>query len=155
MASIITAVRSLVLAGLRSTTAFNVPDPVTKQKPDVQFGWKNDWKAREKVFTSNARFTHAPASMRAVKTFRNEDGGFDLVILIAGIAQDAETVCDRALALGETVEDWCATHANWQGQIPGLNWLQISGEGSLAEAYGDKGVLAELTYPITYQARLT
>jgi hypothetical protein len=155
MGSLITAVRSLVVAGIAATPEFSTPDPETNQTPDVSFGWKANWQARERVFTTNVEFDHQPASMRATKTYRDENAGFDLTILISGISQTEEQASERALTLGAAVEDWCATHANWDGQVTGLNWLQISGRGTLTAAFGDKGVLVELTYPIVYRARLT
>lgn len=155
MASLITSVRNLVIDGIKATEAFQVPNPETKQYADARFGWRADWKAREKVFTGAVVFNHESASMRAGKTFRNEDATFELVLLIAGLGQTEEQVSERMDALGLAVEDWCATHANWAGQITGLNWIQIEGAGSQNPAFNDKGVLLERIYPINYNARLT
>lgn len=155
MGSLITAVRSLVVDGIAATTAFTTPDPTTHQKPDARFGWRADWKAREKVWTGNTEFTHSSASMRSGKTFRNEEATFELTLLIAGVGQTEEQVSQRMDVLGAAVEDWCAVHGNWDGQVVGLNWIAIEGHGSQTALFNDKGVLLERVYPITYRARLT
>jgi hypothetical protein len=56
------------------------------------------------------------------------------------------------MELGHAAEDWVATKANWEGAITGLKWITVSGDGALAEAFNDKGSLAELTYPITLRS---
>jgi len=155
MGSVITAVRQLVVAGLAGTAEFTTPDPATNQRPDVRFGWKANWTAREKVWTGNAEFDHSSASMRAAKTFRDEQATFELVLLISGLSQTEEQVSERMDVLGGAVEDWCATHANWNGAIDGLAWIAIEGRGSQTALFNDKGVLLERIYPITYRARLT
>jgi hypothetical protein len=155
MGSLITAVRSLVVAGIAATPEFSTPDPETNQTPDVSFGWKANWQAREKVWTGNAEFEHSTASLRATKTFRDEQATFELVLLISGISQTEEQVSDRMDVIGGAVEDWCATHANWDSQITGLLWVAIEGRGSQTALFNDKGVLLERIYPITYRARLT
>lgn len=153
--SLVTAVRTLVLNGIKATPAFTTPDPTTKQKPDVRFGWKNGWTAREKVFTGAVEFNHKSASMRPDKTFRKEDATFELILHLAGLGQTEEQVSVRMDTLGLAIEDWVATHANWNGQVTGLNWVQIQGRGSQTPAFNDKGVLLERVYPINYNARLT
>lgn len=147
MGSILVEVRSLVTSSLRDLPEF--------ADVETTFGYKVGSKRREKCWTQNADFTHAPASMRAVKTFRQEDGSFDLVIFVEGIAKSVEETSTRAMDLGHAFEDWIATHASWEGAVEGLVWLQVEGDGSLTEAFNDKGSLAELRYPIKYRARLT
>ena len=155
MATLVNAVRRLVTDEIARLPEFTTPDPVTAQMPEVRFGWKANWSAREKVFTSNVVFDHAPASMRATKTYRNEEAGFDLVLLVTGVSQTEEEVSDRLDVLGGAVEDWVPTHASWDGEVAGLIWLQIEGQGSQTAAFGGKGVLVERTYPFKYRARLT
>lgn len=155
MGSLITAVRSLVVDGIGGTPEFNSPDPATNQTPDIRFGWRMDWKAREKVWTGNAEFEHSSASMRATKTYRDEQATFELTLLITGISQTEEQVSQRMDVLGGAVEDWCATHANWDGRVDGLVWVAIEGRGSQTALFTDKGLLLERVYPITYRGRVT
>ncbi len=117
-------------------------------------------KARKRCFTDRARMNHSPASMRATKTFRNEEGTFDLVLYIEGLGGEADpaTLSDSLHDVGTAAEDFIATHANWDGDAlgtSGLNWLQVEGEGGFAEGWTDKGLAVSLTYPIAYRARLT
>lgn len=147
MGTQIVAVRKLLIDNLSTLGEFATVE--------TTLGYKVGSKRRERCWTGNAKFTHTSASMRATKTFRDESGAFDLVILIEGIGLDAEATSARAVELGTEVEDWVATHANWDAALTGLNWVAIEGDGALVEAFNDKGSLAELTYPITYRARLT
>lgn len=147
MGSLLVEVRSFVISSLSSLPEF--------QDVETTFGYRVGSKRRERCWTQQARFNHEPAGMRATKTHRAEDAAFDLVILVEGIGKTAEWSCTRALEIGVAAEDWCATHANWTGQVEGLNWLQIQGDGALVDGFSDKASLAELTYPIRYQARLT
>ena len=117
-------------------------------------------KARARCFTDNARLIHSSASMRAAKTFRNEEGSFDLVLYTEGVgaAADPVTLSDALSEVGVAAEDFIATHANWNSDAlgtSGLNWLAIEGDGGFAEGWTDKGLAVSLTYPITYRARLT
>jgi hypothetical protein len=117
-------------------------------------------KARNRCFTDRARMSHSSASMRATKTFRNEEGTFDLVLYSEGVgaAADPAALSDALHDVGEAAEDFVATHANWNGDVlgtSGLNWLAVEGEGGFAEGWTDKGLAVSLTYPIKFQARLT
>lgn len=154
MGTLVVDTRALLVAGLSSLPDYIVAGP-TGQVPEVTFAYRVGSKKRERVWTQNARFHHEPASMRAAKTFRNETATFELVILIEGVGLDPETTSTRAVELGAAAEDWVAIHANWNGLVEGLNWLQIEGDGALTEAFNDKGSLAELVYPLAYRARLT
>lgn len=155
MGSILTSVRQLLVEGIADTAAFTTPDPTTNQTPDVRFGYKANWKAREKVFTGSAEFDHSTVALKAARTVRDEQATFELVLLVSGIGQTEEQVSDRMDVLGEAVEEWVAVHANWSGAIFGLKWITISGRGSQTCLFNDQGVLVERIYPITYNARLT
>jgi hypothetical protein len=117
-------------------------------------------KARNRCFTDRGRIGLASASMRATKTFRKEDGTFDLVLFMEGVGAGADPV-SLSTAIhdaGTAAEDFVATHANWNGDVlgtTGLAWLAMEGEGGFAEGWTDKGLAVSLTYPITYRARLT
>ena len=147
MGSLLVAVRSLVIDALADLPEF--------AEAEVTFGRKVGSKRREKVWTQDIRSTHTPAGHRAAKTFRDENATFDLYIDVEGIAQTVEQTTTRAFEMGHAAEDWIATHANWQGQVEGLNWLQIEGDLALIEAFNDLGSVSQLAYPIAFRARLT
>lgn len=155
MGSQIVAVRSGMVAALQTLPAYTATGP-TGQKPEVLFGWKANWKRREKVWTQNARFTHEPASMRAGKTFANETGEFDLLIFVHGVGLTQAVTSDRAADLASDAWDWAQTHANWQALNLGLNELLIVGDGAIPEGVDSQGnPMAEMTLPVRYRARLT
>jgi hypothetical protein len=117
-------------------------------------------KARARCFTDNARISHSSASMRATKTFRNEEGSFELVLWVEGYgaAADPASLTTAVQEVGEAAEDFVATHANWDADAlgtSGLNWLSIEGEGRFSELWTDNGLSVALIYPISYRARLT
>ena len=146
-ASLLVSVRSLVIDAVAAMPEF--------ADAEVSFGYKVGSKKRVKCWTGNAAFNHAPAGMRAVKSNRDENATFNLIIVVEGIGMTPEDTAAQALTLGLAVEDWAATHANGQGTVTGLNWLQIEGDGTLLEAFNDLGCVVELTYPFAYRARLT
>lgn len=154
MGSQLVAVRKALVDGLAALPAYKAEGP-TGQRPEIEFGWKVGWVRRERVWTQNARFTHEPASMRAVKTFSNEVGTFDLLIFVHGVKLSQATTSTRVNELGVAAWDWVQTHANWQ-PLPGLTEMLVVGDGVLAEGVDAEGnALAELTLPIRYKARLT
>lgn len=146
-ASLIVTVRSAVIDGLDALAALN---GVT-----VSFAWKLGDKGRERIFTRRARFTHGNAALKAGRNFRDESGEFDLVILVEGVGLSQEATSERALALGLVVEEWIADRKSNALGITGLQYITVNGGGELNEMFNDRGHLAELVYPIRYQARLT
>ena len=149
--SIIVAVRSALATGL--ATAITANGGMTDT--EVSYQWKADWQRRERVWTRNARFTHAPASLRAGRNFRDEVGTFEVAILVEGVGRTAEWSATRALEIGQVVEQFIADRKNNELAVAGLQTLIVSGEGSLTEMFNDSGTLAELAYPVKYTARLT
>ena len=121
---------------------------------EVSFQYKAKSSKRERVFTTRARATHEPASLRAGRNFRNEVGRFDLVILVEGVKKTAEWASDRAADLGLPVEEFIADHKNNQLGVTGMQTLQVEGDVTLTEMFGDSGHLAELVIPVKFTARL-
>lgn len=152
--TLIVEVRSTLLAGVAAATEFATID-LKGHKPKVSLSYPLGAKDREKVFTRRARFTHAPASLKAGRTFRNETGLFEVVILVEGVGESAETTSTRAVTLGTAFEEYVADNRTLGGAVTGLNWLVVEGDGELAELMNDRGTLAELTYSLKYDARLT
>lgn len=140
----IVAARLAVLDALRPLVAF--------EDVDVRLSWDSGSEARERVYTARSRFTQKPASLRAGRTHRNEVGIFQVVIRVEGVGDDQETTSARAVELGAAVEDWIAEN---RSTVAGLNWLEVRGDGDLAEMFNDAGTLAVLVYTVTYDARLT
>lgn len=116
-------------------------------------------KARSRCFTDQAQIVLAPAGLRAAKTFRNEEGSFELVLYREGYGAEADPVTlTLALAeVGEAAEDFIATKANWNNNVlgVGINQFGTNGEGRFSEQWTDNGLSVALVYPITYSARLT
>ena len=143
----IVAVRSALIAGLDALSAL---DGV-----DVIYAWKFDAELpRERIFTNRARATHAPASLKSGRTFRNEQMTFDLVVRVEGVDLTAEDTDTRALEIGALVEEYVADHNTLDGTVTGLNWIKVTGM-ELNNLSNDRGNLSELTYSIAYEARLT
>ena len=158
MGTQIAAVRTALVEALAELPEYLAPGP-TGQVPEVSFGWRMNWQAREKVWTQRARFTHEPASMRATKTFRTETGYFDLLLFVNGVGLSQQVATERVVELAVAAEDWIATHANWQAPnliAPGVYEFLVVGDGQVAEGVSDGGAaLAELTLPVRYKSQLT
>lgn len=120
----------------------------------VDMTWNAKAQQREQVFTTAAKFNHQPAAMRGSRNFRNEQGEFELVVLVTGVDQDMTTTATRAVELGTAIEEWVADHKSDIG-VDGLNWILVSGDGGLLELYDDRSTKAILSYSVTYEARLT
>lgn len=158
MGSQIVAVRSAMVAALATLPAYTTTGP-TGQKPEVLFGWKDNWKRREKVWTQRARFTHEPASIRAGKTFAKETGEFDLMIFVHGVGLTQAVTSGRVADLASDAWDWVQTHANWQDDalVSGakIHEFLIVGDGEIPEGVDSSGnPMAQMTLPVRYRARL-
>jgi hypothetical protein len=108
MGSLMVAVRSLLISGVSALPEFS--------DVEATFGYKTGSRKRLRCWTQNAHFTIATAGLRPVKTFRDESGTFDLVILVEGIGKSVEATSARAVEVGTAAEDWIATRANWDGR---------------------------------------
>lgn len=147
MTTQIVAVRSLLIDAVAELAAL--------ADVEVTFGYRPNSKRRERVWTQRAELEESTvAARRAERTIRDESATFEVVVWVEGIGQDALWTAGRAVEIGAEVEEWVDVHANWTGALPGLKWITVSGRGSLTEAYADKGTLAELVLPVSYQARI-
>lgn len=156
MGTQLVAVRSALVAALAELPEYLAAGP-TGQTPEVSFGWRMNWTAREKVWTQRARFTHEPAGMRGGTTFRNETGEFDLMIAVNGVGVSIEDAFTRAVELFVAADDWVSYKPNWNNPVlvPGIYELQIVGDGEIPDAIGGDGAgLAEARIPILYRARI-
>lgn len=120
----------------------------------VDMTWSAKVQVREQAFTTDAKFTHEPASMRAGRNFRNETGRFSVVVLVTGVDQDMTWSSTRAVELGTAVEEWIADHKS-DIDVDGMNWIVVEGDGALLEVYDDRSTKALLSYSVVYEARLT
>lgn len=138
-------VRRFVVRGLDALPAYD--------KVSCKLGWTRGDQARERLFTTDARFRQEPASMRGpLRTHREERGSFRARIRVEGVGRDIDWTLDRATALGVVLEEWVADHRNTG--LPGVEWLIAQGDGTFAERFNDRGTLVELSYTLAYQARL-
>lgn len=143
----VVAVRSALIDGLAGLAGL--------ADVDVIYAWKFDAELpRERIFTDRCRATHEPASLKSGRTFRNERMTFDLVVRVELIGGTSEEADERALVIGALVEEYIADNNTLDGAVSGLNWITVSGM-ELNNRGNDVGSLSELTYAITYDARLT
>lgn len=150
------AVRSAVIDGLADETTGIVPTVNTGDSlVEIVFQWREDKSVREWVYTGQARFTHASASMRSGRNFRDEVGRFNLIVLVAGVDMSQEEASERAMVIATAAEEWLADRKNNELGVSGLQSITVDGDGRLDEMYGDTGHLAIVELPIKYTARLT
>lgn len=143
--TLIVAARQAVITGVDALPAFD--------RVLCSLSYKADSRAREMLYTADARFEQEPASLRAGRTHRQETGTFAVVIRIEGIGKDQAYTSDRAVDLGVALEEWVADNRIPAGS--GLQWLVAKGRGALDERFNDNGTLARLIYTFEYSARLT
>lgn len=156
MGTLIVEVRRALIEGLSSVAAFQFPSPATGQIPRFDFTPRRGATERERVWTEGVTLNHSSVSMRATKTFRNEAGGFDVAIRVAGLAKDQDATTTRAVEIAQAVEDYVATHENWMDWgLEGLNALTVDGDWTVIEGFDDNSTLALIAIPIRYAARLT
>lgn len=142
----VVAVRSALIDGLAALDGL--------ADVDVIYAWKFDQELpRERIFTNRARATHAIAGLKSGRAHRNEQMTFDLVVRVEGVDITAEETDERALEIGALVEEYVADNKAGLG-VSGVNWIAVSGV-ELNNMSNDRGHLSELTYAITYDARLT
>ena len=107
------------------------------------------------VYTRNGRATHSPASLRAGKTARHEDGRFELVIFTMTNDDRQEDVSDKATDLGTVVETFVAERRLNEIAVDGVQTLTVDGDLILTEFWRDGGGCGcELVIPVRYTARL-
>ena len=122
----------------------------------VTAAWDVGSRARERVYTTGAKFKQEPASMRGSgRTYRDEAGSFEVILRIEGVGKTPDWTIDRAITLGTAIEEWVADHRNIAADVPGVEWLVAKGDGRLIERFSDKGTLVQLSYTLAYHARLT
>ena len=156
--SIVVALKAAVVSGLTTHLAslaeFN---GTTSPERNVAVAYAYDLRTHdaERVFAGRARAETPSAAMKAGRNFRLErDSSFDLIVLVGyvgGSAQDAEA---RALAIGAEIEGWIADRKNNELGVTGLIGVSVDG-WDLVHLMNDRGHMAELTYRVTWRARLT
>ena len=146
--SVLVAVRKAVIEGIGAA--------VNNPKVHVSYGYEGfkDDKRREQIYTNRASATHDPASLKAGRNFREERMDFDIVVLILGVAISTEETDERALELGQIVEEFIADRKSNQLGVAGLQWIRMS-RMELNNAFNANGTITELTYTVSYYARLT
>lgn len=154
MGTLIVPVRKALMAAIAVLPEFTAAPVV-----ETVYAYKVGSVARKRAWTTAAKFQHAPAGLRGVKTFRNEIGTFELWIRVEGVGLAPEDTAAQAVVLGAAVEDWIATKANWAVGTPlallGVEWIEVEGAGQLVDFFNDLGSGADVVYPIRYSARLT
>jgi hypothetical protein len=145
--SAIVAVRSTLVAAVSDLPAFaDIPVRYCYDRECVD--------KREFVVTRDATFEHATTALRSGRNFRNEVGTFELVVWVEKVGGTPQEAAERALDLGQVVEEYVADNKNGIGGAGDFT-LQVDGTGSLSEMASDSSSFAELVYSIKYQARLT
>lgn len=150
--SVILEVRRALVTGITQALADSDTD---FSGVSVTYAWEGakDDSRREQVFTNNARATHDPAALKAGRNFRNEDMTFDVVVLVIGVGLPPDETDARALDIGEVVEEFIADRKSNELGVTGLNWIRVADFASQNLTHPD-GSISELTYSVTYSARL-
>jgi len=144
-------VRKAIRDGLRTQLATAEREGGQLQ---VEYGWPGDDLAeRERVFTNIPRGDHTGGPLKSGRRFRDEKAQLDVVIQVEFDGGSAEEADDRALAIGLLVEEWFADNKNGAG-VASVSELLVA-SWRLDNLYGKNGSLSELTYTVTWRARLT
>jgi len=155
--SLVVSVRSAVTDGLTTLFAalpdFNgATDP--EHRVEVTYAYTLGSAASERVYTGRSTADTPPAALRSGRNHRNEDGVFDLTILVALVGGSQEDADARALAIGAKVEEWIADRKSNELGLTGLVSLRID-SWDLVGLMNDHGCMAELEYKVRWTARLT
>jgi hypothetical protein len=150
------AVRKAVVDGieehLASLSGFN-GTAAAERETVVRFGYDFANRHREHVFTGRSRATTPPAALRAGRNVRNEEGRFDLTVMVRSVGGDPYDAEARAEEIGSEVEDWLAERKGNQLEVDGLQTLVVeSWEADYAQT--DNGAAALRTYVVRWTARL-
>jgi hypothetical protein len=147
----VVALRKAIRTGLRTALATAERDGGQVQ---VEYGWPGDDLAeRERVFTNIPRGDHTGGPLKSGRRFRDEKAQLDVVIQVEYDGGSAEEADERAIALGLLVEEWFADNKAGAG-VASVSELLVA-TWRLDNLYGQNGALSELTYTVTWRARLT
>lgn len=147
----VVAVRKAIRTGLRTALATAGTGGGQVQ---TEYGWPGDDLVEpERVFMNVPRGTHEGGPLKSGRRFRDERATLDVVIQVRGDGMSPEDTDDRAIALGVFVEEWFADNKNGAG-VASVSELLIGG-WRLDNLYGPAGAFTELTYTVTWRARLT
>lgn len=146
--SVLVDVRRAVVAGIKTAVA--------DKSVSVTYGWEgsDETRRRAQVFTNRALATHDVAALRAGRNYRDERMDFDIVVLVMGVNKSTAETDERALVLGKVVEEFIADRKNNELGVAGLQWIRVSSM-ELNNGFTPAGTITEITYTVTYQARLT
>lgn len=159
-ASIGVAVRKAVADGLAahfaSLSSFN-GTAVAEQKTAVSFGYDFSNLPREQVYTGRSRWETPPAALRSGRNTRDEEGHFDLNLLVRVVASsDTDGVYGaelRADAIGAEIENWFADRKGNQLGVTGLlSLVLLEGQGDYMKV--ENGWAVVRRYDIRYTSRL-
>lgn len=112
---------------------------------------------RERIWLGRVRLEHTPASMRAGRVFRNEEGDLDVVVEVEAVGESPQSADERALAIGLEIEEAVADNTE-TGNDPdnGITGLVLTVRGGdVDNAFNDKGSLTRIVYTLHWRARLT
>lgn len=125
----------------------------------VEYGWPGDDKLdRERIWLGRVRFDHDPASMKAGRVFRNEEGTVDVFVDAEVIGGSPEEADERAQALGQVIEEVVADNPNLGNDTANgmtVNAVTVRTDGDVLNVYNDRGSLTRITYKVRWVARLT
>lgn len=151
------AVRKAVIDGLAahlgSLADFN-GSTAAERDVTVTYGYPFGSPTTEQVYTARSRADTPPAALRAGRNHRNENGVFDLTVMVRYVGGDAYDADLRAAAIGGACEDWLAARKSNELGVDGLQSLVVE---SWASDYAgiDGGTASLTTYQVRWTARLT
>ncbi len=138
------------LAGLADFNGQTAPERHT----EVSYGYPFGSTATEQVYTGRSRADTPPAALRSGRNHRNENGVFDLTVMVKYVGGDVYEADLRAAAIGGACEDWLAARKSNELGVDGL--LSLIVESWDSDYAGlDSGTASLITYKVRWTARLT
>lgn len=139
------AVRAAVVDGLADVLTLD---------GEVSYGFTFQPGLLEQVYTGRSSGETPPASLRSGRNYRDEQGTFDLNILVrvpGGSLLEADERCDE---IASVVEEWIADRKSNQLGVSGLNYLLVT-RWDADYVQIDAGMCSIRTLTVAWRARLT
>lgn len=118
----------------------------------VTFGYSFGQPYNEQVYLGRSNADLAPAGMRSGRQTRNEDGEFELTVMVRFVGGDGYDAELRAEEIGGEIESWFADRKNNELDVDGLTNVGITGWRQ-DYAQIDGGIAALRSYTVRWHSR--